>query len=129
MKIARPAPRPQRESTIPLINVVFLMLIFFLVAGTLAPPTDRDVTLAASRDAAGARPSETLMIAADGSPSWRGAPVALAPFAASWTSPDGEPLRVGADRTLPARALIDALAALRAAGIEDIVLVTEQAGP
>ena len=35
-------PRPQRRkpaaAILPLINVVFLMLIFFMIAGTLAPP-------------------------------------------------------------------------------------------
>ncbi|MEX0279340.1 MAG: ExbD/TolR family protein, partial [Ruegeria sp.] len=33
-------PRHKRDSTIPLINVVFLMLIFFLIAGTIATPLD-----------------------------------------------------------------------------------------
>ncbi|HBT01217.1 MAG TPA: biopolymer transporter ExbD, partial [Citreicella sp.] len=32
--------KTEREPTIALINIVFLMLIFFLVAGTLAQPLD-----------------------------------------------------------------------------------------
>ncbi|HBR39356.1 MAG TPA: biopolymer transporter ExbD, partial [Sulfitobacter pontiacus] len=35
--------KPQREPTIALINIVFLMLVFFMVAGTLAQPLDPDL--------------------------------------------------------------------------------------
>ena len=38
--------RPEGESTIALINIVFLLLIFFLVAGTLSAPRDASVDLA-----------------------------------------------------------------------------------
>ena len=42
----RPSPpRRGRDSTIALINIVFLMLIFFLIAGTVAPPLDREIDL------------------------------------------------------------------------------------
>ena len=37
--------KPQREPTIALINIVFLMLVFFMVAGTLAQPLDPDLKL------------------------------------------------------------------------------------
>ena len=43
---------PQRrpyESVVPLINVVFLLLIFFLLAGTLQPTDDVDVDLPAGQ--------------------------------------------------------------------------------
>ena len=43
--------KKHREPTIALINVVFLMLIFFLVAGRIAPPLDADLQL----DIAGAQ--------------------------------------------------------------------------
>ena len=35
----------RREPTIALINIVFLMLVFFMVAGTLSTPLDKDVPL------------------------------------------------------------------------------------
>ena len=38
-------PKTEREPTIALINIVFLMLIFFLVAGTLAQPLDSALKL------------------------------------------------------------------------------------
>ena len=48
MRLKRPVRRTPPENTIPLINVVFLMLIFFLFAGSIArddarrmePPVD-----------------------------------------------------------------------------------------
>jgi biopolymer transport protein ExbD len=41
----RKTARQGREPTIALINIVFLMLIFFLVAGTLAAPLDKELKL------------------------------------------------------------------------------------
>ena len=43
--------RPTREPTIALINIVFLMLIFFLVAGTLARPLERELRLVQAQEA------------------------------------------------------------------------------
>ena len=62
------------ESTVALINVVFLMLIFFLIAGTLAPTGDRAVDLVALTDADAASPPDMLFIRADGTLTWRGLP-------------------------------------------------------
>ncbi|MEP4474200.1 MAG: biopolymer transporter ExbD, partial [Lentilitoribacter sp.] len=36
MRLERRHKQKQQENTIPLINVVFLMLVFFLIAGTIA---------------------------------------------------------------------------------------------
>ena len=40
-----PPPRRPFEAMVPLINIVFLLLIFFLLAGTIAPQSPVDVTL------------------------------------------------------------------------------------
>lgn len=45
VRIPREKTKRKMESTISLINIVFLMLIFFLVAGQLAPPADKEVDL------------------------------------------------------------------------------------
>lgn len=44
MEIARPARRPKPEGIVPMINVVFLMLIFFLMTAQIAPPDPIEVT-------------------------------------------------------------------------------------
>jgi biopolymer transport protein ExbD len=39
MRIEMPPRKPRGESIIPMINVVFLLLIFFLLTAQIAPPT------------------------------------------------------------------------------------------
>jgi len=126
MKIARPTPRRARENTIPLINVVFLMLIFFLVAGTIAPAVDPNVALAATQEAPQSPPLAALLLDAEGQASWHGMPITLDAFVQNHAPREDEPLRLGADRDLPADMLIDVLGQLRALGIAGIVLVTER---
>ncbi|MDK3074458.1 biopolymer transporter ExbD [Sedimentitalea sp. JM2-8] len=42
--------RPSQESIVPMINVVFLLLIFFLMTSQIAPPAPVEVTAPASVD-------------------------------------------------------------------------------
>ena len=43
MQLQQPKKAVQQNSQLPLINIVFLMLIFFLLAGTIAPAYELDV--------------------------------------------------------------------------------------
>ena len=58
--ISPPAKKP--EPAIALINIVFLMLIFFLIAGTLAPPLDKDLTLVRTAGLEGREPPDALVL-------------------------------------------------------------------
>lgn len=127
MKIGQTKRLTERESTIPLINVVFLMLIFFLVAGTIAPPISGDVNLSTTEEAPQSPPAAALYADAEGVLSWNGAAISAQEFAQNHAPEDGEPVRLGADRDLPAATLIDLLGELRALGLADVVLVTERA--
>ncbi len=122
MRLA-PTPRPRAESTIALINVVFLMLIFFLVAGQIAAPVDQDVQLVAADMDMAPVPDDALVLHADGRVTWRGAASDAASFAAAHS--EGV-LRLMPDRDAPARDLIALALALRAAGGQEVRLVTEQ---
>ncbi|MEQ8449343.1 MAG: biopolymer transporter ExbD [Nitratireductor sp.] len=131
MKLPRPRPRPRHESTITLINIVFLMLIFFLIAGTLTPPMERDVALITTSQSDRAEPPRALFVTSDGALLAAGAPVTAAGYVerlrAASDADGAMPLvKVAADRALPARQLIDIVAALRDAGAGRIVLVTER---
>lgn len=44
MQISAPRQRPSRESVVPMINVVFLLLVFFLMTSQIAPPDPVEVT-------------------------------------------------------------------------------------
>lgn len=127
MKISQPKRPTERESTIPLINVVFLMLIFFLVAGTVAPPIDGDVNLSTTEEAPQSPPTAALYADAEGALTWNGAAISTEAFAQNHGPAEGEPVRLGANRDLPAEMLIDLLGELRALGLADVVLVTERA--
>ncbi|MBR2657712.1 MAG: biopolymer transporter ExbD [Loktanella sp.] len=124
MRLA-PAPRTKPEPTIALINVVFLMLVFFLVAGQVARPADREVTLALADVASARVPDDALVLRADGAILWRGVETSVDDFAMAQIN-ETEPLRILPDRNLPARDLIAVAAALRAATGSDVRLVTEK---
>lgn len=119
----KPTPHPRAEGTIALINVVFLMLIFFLVAGQIAAPVDRDVQLVAADMETAPMPDDALVLRADGNTTWRGELTDAASFASA--QGDG-PLRLLPDREVPAADLIALALALRAAGASEVRLVTER---
>lgn len=116
--------RPRGEPTIALINIVFLMLIFFLIAGSLAPRPDADVALVSLSEIATEPPSDALVMLADGSLRHAGAPLsreaALAQFG------DAARVRLLPDRDAPAADLVAVAQALRAAGVGELVIVTER---
>lgn len=126
MRLATP-PRNKPEPTIALINVVFLMLVFFLVAGQIARPTDREVTLIDADLPSANVPDDALVLRADGTLQWRGEPTTILDFAvAQVTAPDGPALRILPDRNLAARDLIAVAVDLRAITGRDVRLVTQQ---
>ncbi|RLQ88254.1 ExbD/TolR family protein [Notoacmeibacter ruber] len=130
VKLNPPYTKPREaDSTIALINIVFLMLIFFLIAGTLTPPVDRALDPVTTEEATPGAPPDALAIGADGTMTWRGQPVTLEEtLAAHERSGIGAdaPLRILVDQSLPAPDLVDRLAELRRAGLTNLVLVTER---
>ena len=135
MRLARPPKRNPQESTLTLINVVFLMLIFFLIAGTLTPPLDKDVTLISTLESEQAEPPDALFVTADGVMRTRGDAVTAEAYVASVRQrelllpEDAVTVKIAADRDLPAERLIAIVGELRDAGASRITVVTERAMP
>lgn len=123
----RRKPSGKREPTIALINVVFLMLVFFMVAGQMAAPLDKELALVETRDLVQAPPAEALVLHPDGRLTHAGTPVADA--GVWWTAQEakGGTARVVPDRAAPATALLAVARALRAAGADRVMIVTEKA--
>ncbi|WP_417668887.1 ExbD/TolR family protein [Roseibium sp.] len=132
----------QSENTISLINIVFLMLIFFLIAGQLAPPMDKTVDLIDSQDAEPTPPPDALVAREDGSLYFRGEPISVEDFlneAALLFSPEDQdpdqnpeqaaklPVRLVADKDLTAVALIELVGQLQGAGAGKVTVVTMRA--
>ncbi|MBR3370382.1 MAG: biopolymer transporter ExbD [Rhodobacteraceae bacterium] len=117
-------PRARPEPNIALINIVFLMLVFFLIAGSLAPRPDPEVTLVSLSDIATAPPSDALVLLADGTLRLDGQAVSL-PDAVAQLADDAQ-VRLLPDRAAPAAQLVQTAQALRMGGVGKLVLVTQE---
>lgn len=120
--------RPEVESVLPLINVVFLLLIFFMVAGRLAPGLPADVLPPESAAATDTSDEPIrLVVDADGQLFWQERPMAIAdlPDRLDGVRKD-RPLHLLTDGEIPIALLRPALEALRHAGITDVQLVTRR---
>ena len=125
MRKRRTAAR--REPTIALINIVFLMLVFFMVAGTLAQPLDPELSLVRTADLEGRAPPDTLVVHPDGRLSFRGRDIAGAEtFLAQRSEAEREVVRVVPDRELPAQVLVNLARDLRGAGAGKVLIVTQR---
>lgn len=114
--------RDADAGVLPLINVVFLLLIFFMAAARLAPtdpfavaPPQSAATADAPQDAARA------LVAADGRLALEG--VAVSPDALG-AALEGRDVRLLADADAEAAMVIALLGRMRAAGARSITLVT-----
>ncbi|QFT60900.1 Biopolymer transport protein ExbD/TolR (plasmid) [Sulfitobacter sp. THAF37] len=120
--------RQQREPTIALINIVFLMLVFFMVAGTLAQPLDPSLRLVRTGDLQGRAPPDALVVHADGRLTYRGKGQASAAFFVMSLAEDRrDVVRLVPDRALPAQDLVSLTRALRDAGAQKVMLIAERA--
>ncbi|OIQ44239.1 MAG: biopolymer transporter ExbD [Roseobacter sp. MedPE-SW] len=119
--IRRPRPRKKRDSTITLINVVFLMLIFFLITSTIAPPLDSSLELVETSGLEGREPPDALILHMDGTLSFRGAATDPETY---MTDHGAKPVRIVPDRAVPGARLIEITGALRRLGAPSVFLVT-----
>lgn len=133
MRLVPPPRRSSIDGTIPLINVVFLLLMFFLFAGTVTPDPAREIDPPVTRaDDPDERAANALVVNADGAMTMGGKPVTVAEAAARFKAlPEGlarQGARIVADRTLPADRLTEIIAGLTEAGAGRLGLITRK-GP
>jgi len=137
MRLPDPPPRLRFEPLLPLIDVVFFLVIAFMMMSHLTSDRPFDVVLP---DSAQRQPSDgvlTLFVSADGEPGFVGAmpltgEAALDALAASRAAvcaatdcaTDVPVLRIAADAGAPGAALAALLPRLAAMGFADVQLVT-----
>lgn len=128
MALSPLSPRRRSEPMIALINIVFLMLIFFLVAAAIAPPLDRGVALVRADRVEGRAPPDAAVIRADGTLVYRSAEIGSEAYLAARLSESADrvALRLVPDRDLPAARLVAIAADLRRAGADEVWIVTER---
>lgn len=132
MRLKRPLRRTAPENTIPLINVVFLMLIFFLFAGSIARDDARRVEPPKSiAEDETIRSTGALIVDLDGDTHAQDRAVTVEAWLAERGASElsAEPLKIAADATLSADKLETILKALADAGAGDVVLITREAAP
>lgn len=114
--------RQRGESIVPMINVVFLLLIFFLMSARIAPPDPFETAPPAAR---GGVPVEgdTLHVSAEGALAY-GAARGDAVFQALAERGRETPLAIRADAGLEAATLARLAGRLAAAGQDRLRLVT-----
>lgn len=122
---------PDGENVLPLINVVFLLLVFFMVAGALEKA---DLFAVTPPEAAVAAVPEdrsgVLLMTADGRLALEGTAVERASLAAAlvaWQEANpGATLKVKADAAAEAVAVVRLLEDLRVAGLQSVVLLATE---
>ena len=119
---------------VPMINFAFLLLIFFMLAGTLVPAQKTPIDPPRSTLATPADPSgNVLLVAADGRVGFGSdlLPESELPTRiAQWRKEHPqEALRVKADAEVDAAVVIRILQGLRASGIEHVSLLAARATP
>lgn len=130
-------PRPQAaESVVPMINVVFLLLIFFLMTAQIAPPDPIDVDLPEAGSEAEVNAPLPLYLGKDGVLAFREVQGEDAVLHAlelerialcadgGCTGSEGPSIAMSADRDVPAKVLAALLPKLAALGFPKVELVT-----
>lgn len=122
MRFARPARRTMPESIVPMINVVFLLLIFFMMSATISAAPPFDLTLPRTEEADEIAGDDTLYLSADGTAAYQ---TALGDDAwAALAAMQGEgALILRADAALSATTLAQVLGRLAQMGRSEVELV------
>jgi len=135
----RPAYRPSGvggqvdDRVLPLINVVFLLLIFFMMVGELSATDPFSVEPPVSADSHSDDPGDVvLLIAADGRLALDGVVVPASglrdALAERLKTAGGREVHVKADGDAPANAVVGILETLQGAGVERVQLMTVSDG-
>jgi biopolymer transport protein ExbD len=113
------------DALLPLINLVFLLLIFFIVAGQLTNEPLPELPGAAQQQQERA-PEADLMVAADGEWNVQGKVLGEEQLLAALPQPDdSNPLRIAADQSLTMSDLEALLSVLEQGGYTEVLLLTE----
>jgi biopolymer transport protein ExbD len=134
MRLARRPPRETPETIVALIDVVFFLLVFFLLVGRMDATAPFEVTPPAAlsgSDLPGG--GETLSVAADGRLALNGTGAErdeiLERLGAALAADPGRVVRVNAHRDAALRHVLPLVAAVEALGARDVVMVVTPAPP
>ena len=133
MRFEPPRPRNDEERVLPLINVVFLLLIFFMLAGKLSASDPFQVEPPRSLSEGPPTPQDSLvLVGADGRLALDGeimeGPALKAALAARLAGEAEVRVRLKADGRAEATRVVAVMELLREAGVERLKLLTVPEG-
>ena len=100
------------------------MLVFFLIAGTIAAPLDPELKLVETAGLEGREPPDALVLREDGTLNFRG----ISTDAERYMSDhEGGPVRIVPDRNASGLRMMELSRALRNLGASSVIVVTERA--
>ena len=123
------APKRTRgESIIPMINVVFLLLIFFLMTSELVPPEPFEVEPPTARDGEAGDNAPVLYLSVEGETGYRDlrGDAAIRAFVADARLASGSVPQLRADEGVEAQRFARLLREVAAAGVPNVALVIGQ---
>lgn len=129
MEIAEPLHKRQLETVLPLVNIVFLLLIFFMVAGSFTQPELFNISLAESSSRSKIeKTSLTIIISKDNEFAIKTRPYSKAELLElikeKVTKENDLFIQLKADRELASKDFIDTMEMLSEAGLESVHLLT-----
>lgn len=131
MRLSTQKPKVPGENLVPLINVVFLILIFFLAASVIRPFSDTEIVLAKTEQKTDSPNLKRLIFVGPEGPMLQrdqpATPADIANAAEQWLKEKDKPVTIVADHRLVASDALGVVEALRNTGIENITLLTQKA--
>lgn len=125
MRFTRPPRRRFAESVVPMINVVFLLLIFFMMSARIAPAPPFELSLPVSQSETALEEDMTLYISSENVVGFRGATDAEA-WAALRAVETGRRLTIRADAELSTPELAAVLSRLAGIGMGAVDLAVRK---
>lgn len=126
MDLNEPPKKRRAESIVPMINVVFLLLIFFLMTSQLLRPEPFDVTPPEAATQAEVKAQPILFVTSEGRLSFDGAEGEDAIAAIAAQSRASDVIQIRTDANLKAAAFARILQNLAAVGLSRVELVVSK---
>ena len=133
MRLPPQPATPPADWQLQLINIVFLLLLFFVTNGTISNIQDMTIELPSTvATAGGGGVGDAAHIDAKGVLKFKGKPATAPGIAAIWFAAEGTspprshraPFQIVADKRLPATSLLIRLQEFKAAGFENLSIIT-----
>ena len=130
-KFTSAGSRDSEENVLPLINIVFLLLIFFLMAGAIATPDIFEVSPPSSNNESPELSTErVILMAKDGRYAFENTAVSLDDLPALIKAAAGnnaaQKFKIKADASVHSGKVIAVMEMLRNAGVKNTTLITQR---